>query len=155
MTRVRTYVGTRSHLSFFWPVGINTALGLEDCRGLVAMWGLSSIESYYHTRPIPNSTHPGFLSYSSQSYDIIKTKFSSCIPSNTCGTQGHTENSHHHPIWSFWISQNTFGLKNTAQSFQYFIDEVLRSYTLVMLILMMFWWQARLLKNTSNTYGWF
>ena len=125
-TKVRAYVGTRSHLSFFKPVSITTAHGLKDFRGLAAMWGLSSIKSYYHTRQIPNSPYPGLLSYSLRSYDIFKTRYSLCIPSNTCGTQRYTENIHYHPIWSFWITQNTFGLKNTVQTFLSFIDEVLR-----------------------------
>ena len=118
------YVGTRSHPSFFKPVGITTAHGPKDFRGLAAMCGLSSIKSYYPIRPIPDSQNPGFLSYSSWSYNIFKTRFSLCIPSNMSLRHLKTYRKQSSGLLEFL--RMPFGHKNAAQTYQCFIDEVLR-----------------------------
>ena len=101
---------------------------------MVAIWALSSIESYYHTRPIPISPHLGFLSYSSQSYDIFsKLDLVPAYNQIPVAPKYIQKTAITTPFGLFQFLRMPFGLKNAAQTFQCFIDEVVRvlhfSYT--------------------------
>ena len=143
--RARAYVRTRSYLSIFEPVSITTAHGLKDFRELAALWGPLSLELCYQTGLIPNSLHSGLLSYSSESYDTFKTRSSLYTPSNTHGTWVLTLL----PLYLVYLNSSECPLNFRMQL------KLTACYRPSPQGATIFWWQATLLKNTSNIHEWF
>ena len=81
--------------------------------------GLPCFEQYYHPRPVPCPPHPGFCLLPSRSYNIFQSRPRTSLPPDPCGTSRRTQDS---PFGLF----EPFGLRNAAQTFQCFMDQVLR-----------------------------
>ena len=87
--------------------------------------GLPNSEPCDYSRPLSNLTHTGFHCNFPWLHSILKTGPCASLPSDPCR---HSQDCHHTPFGVFEFRRMPFGLRNVAQTFQRFIDQVLRGH---------------------------
>ena len=139
---MNTYsIRTGDYLPFLNPVVITTALGSkEDFMILAALWGLSSVTSYYYPWQISN-THIQDFSVNLHGATIGIFKTESPVSSDDI------TNSCHYTIWHV-LDPHLLYLRMQLKSFNVSLTKSSVGCISTMLTLMMVWWQAALLRNT-------
>ena len=78
------------------------------------------------SRQISHPAHPGLHSHVACSNNLFETRSGSSISPDSCGALWCAENGSHHAIRLFEFVRMPFGLQNTAQTFQCFMDQIAR-----------------------------
>jgi hypothetical protein len=90
------------------------------------VWRLQSPERLHYSRPIPNPTLTGLLPPLYHLHQRFKNVSRGGISSDSCPSRRHSRLQLPHTSAFFEFPFMSFGLKNTAQTFQRFKNEILQ-----------------------------
>ena len=90
------------------------------------MWRLSYPQSCDYSWLLPNPTHPGLYHYITGINHLFKIWTGKSIPSDPGWIYRHSEDCYHYSFDLFEYERMPFSLRNITQTFQRFIDQVLR-----------------------------
>jgi hypothetical protein len=93
---------------------------------MAALWQLPPTQPGDDTRLLPPPQHPRPLQQAARLQVLLLHRLGEGLPSDTDGSPGHRQNGNHPPFGLFKYLFMPFGLRNAAQTFQRFMDSLLK-----------------------------